>query len=208
LNLSLAVDAEFLSPYAMSAFVALHETALRFELVTVDLARNAQHDPAYAAASLTGKVPMLVHDGFSLSESSAIAEYLDEVFPERPIYPRDRRQRARARQVQAWLRSDLMPVRQERSTEVVFRAPVSRPLSAEAAKAADKLFFIADRLLPDGAPNLFGTWSIADLDLTLMLNRLVMNGDPVPERLADYAREQWCRSAAQLWVKLDRPAHS
>jgi glutathione S-transferase len=50
-------------------------------------------------------VPLLVDGGFSLSESSAITEYLDEVYPGAPLYPRDPQARARARQVQAWLRS-------------------------------------------------------------------------------------------------------
>jgi glutathione S-transferase len=38
-----------------------------------------------------------------------------------------------------------------------------------------------------------------------MLNRLVLNGDPVPERLALYARQQWQRPSVQLWLELKRP---
>jgi glutathione S-transferase len=56
-----------------------------------------------------------------------------------------------------------------------------------------------------GAEHLFGRWSIADLDLALMLNRLVMNRDPVPDRLACYARDQWARPAVQRWVERVRP---
>lgn len=122
-NLRLYADAQFASPYAMSVFVALHEKGLPFELVTVDLAEKANLEPEYAASSLTRRVPTLVHDGFALSESSAITEYLDEVFPGTLLYPKDAAKRARARQIQAWLRSDLMPIRQERSTEVVRHRP-------------------------------------------------------------------------------------
>ena len=207
-KLLLHVDAQFISPYAMSAFVALREKGLPFELAPTDLAKGAQHASAFAAASLTSRVPMLVHDGFALSESSAIAEYVDEVFPGAPLYPRDPKLRARARQVQAWLRTDLMPIRQERSTEVVFFRPVSEGLSGDGQKAAEKLFFIAERLLPAGASDLFGAWCIADLDLALMLNRLVKNGDPVPLRLKNYADHQWRRPSAQAWLDLARPAHS
>ena len=84
-NLRLYADAQFASPYAMSAFVALHEKGLSFELATIDLANNANLEPEYAASSLTQRVPTLVHDSFALSESSAITEYLDEVFRE-PCY--------------------------------------------------------------------------------------------------------------------------
>jgi glutathione S-transferase len=35
-----------------------------------------------------------------------------------------------------------------------------------------------------------------------MINRLVMNGDEVPERLVDYATFQWQRSSIQRYVAL------
>ena len=189
----------------MSAFVALHEKGLRFNIKTVDLAAQENHKASFAATSLTRRVPTLVHNDFSLSESSAISEYLDELFPEPALYPRDPRTRARARQVQAWLRSDLMPIRQERSTEVVFYKPTDVPLSAEARESTEKLFAVADALLATNARNLFGDWCIADTDLSLMLNRLVLNSDPVPERLAAYARREWHRPSVQLWVNCKRP---
>jgi glutathione S-transferase len=121
-HLRLYADAQFASPYAMSVFVALHEKRLPFDLSTVDLGSDANHEASYAAKSLTQRVPTLMQGDFALSESSAITEYLDETFPETRVYPQDRYLRARARQVQAWLRSDLMPIRQERSTEIVFFA--------------------------------------------------------------------------------------
>ncbi|MCC8393515.1 glutathione transferase [Paraburkholderia sp. MMS20-SJTR3] len=204
-TLHLYTDVQFASPYAMSVFVTLHEKQLPFELSTVDLANNANHAPGYAATSLTRRVPTLVHDGFALSESSAITEYLDETFPDTPVYPQDRRLRARARQVQAWLRSDLLPIREERSTEVVFCGSHRAPLSATAHAAAQKLFAVADALLPADSLNLFGAWCIADTDLALMLNRLVLNGDAVPQKLKDYAAHQWRRPGVQKWLELARP---
>ena len=194
-----------MSPYAMSAFVTLHEKRLPFDIMTLNLGAQENDAASFAAASLTHRVPTLVHNDFSLSESSAISEYLDELFPEVPVYPRTPRARARARQVQAWLRSDLMPIRQERPTDVVFRSPTDVPLSAEARAAAQKLYAAAGALLAANAANLFGEWCIADTDLALMLNRLVLNGDPVPERLAAYARHQWQRPSVQLWAKHERP---
>ena len=204
-QLLLYVDTQFASPYAMSAFVSLLEKGLTFETATVDLAAQANHEAGFAAASLTRRVPTLVHNGFSLSESSAISEYLDEVFPGAPLYPAEPHGRARARQIQAWLRSDLMPIRQERTTEVVFYGATQPPLSSEARAAAEKLFSAALSLLATGTENLFGQWCIADVDLALMLNRLVMNGDSVPENLTAYARRQWLRPSVQVWVNQTRP---
>lgn len=127
-NFLLYVDSQFVSPYAMSAFVALHEKGLSFEIKTLNLAAQETNHQHFAALSLTRRVPTLVHNDFGLSESSAISEYLDEIIPEPPIYPRDPRAHARARQIQAWLRSDLMPIRKERPTEVVFCKPTEVPL--------------------------------------------------------------------------------
>jgi glutathione S-transferase len=204
-ELRLYVDSQFASPYAMSAFVALHEKSLAFDLSTVDLGANAQQDPSFAAKSLTRRVPTLVDGEFTLSESSAIAEYLDEMLPGPALYPAKAHDRARARQVQAWLRSDLMPIRRERSTEVVFYGVRGAPLSAEALAAADKLFAAAESLIPVEGMHLFGSWCIADTDLACMLNRLVLHGDAVPERLARYARHQWQRPSVKLWVQQERP---
>lgn len=204
--LTLYTDANFISPYAMSVFVSLQEKGVPFELSPVDLGRGAQREAGYVSLSLTGKVPALTHGSFALAESSAITEYVDEVFPGTALYPSDAPQRARARQIQAWLRTDLMPIRRERSSENLFRRPPPpAPLSEAAQQAAGKLFAAADRLLPQGADTLFGAWSIADFELAFMLNRLVLCGDAVPRRLADYADRQWHRPSVQRWVVLPRP---
>jgi glutathione S-transferase len=192
----LDVDALYLSPYALSAYVALIEKGFEPVLRPVDLAAGEHHEADFARRSLTRRVPLLTLDGFMLSESSAIAEYLDELLPapgHPPLYPLDLRERARARQLQAWLRSDLMPLRAERSTEVVF---LGRHLGA--------LTQAADALLAHGSEHLFGEWCIADTDLALMINRLAIHGDPVPESLKRYAARQWQRPSVQRWLSLKR----
>ncbi len=199
--LALYVDSNFISPYAMACFVALVEKKLPFELKVLDLDAGEHLHPQFRDLGLTGRIPLLVHGDLILGESSAIIEYLDEAFPA-PAYPRllpaGLVQRAKARQVQAWIRSDLLALRAERSTVVVFIKPTETPLTADGQAAAARLIRIAERVI-DGE-NLFGEWSIADMDLAVMLNRLVHNGDPVPERIAAYARAQWQRPSVQQWL--------
>ncbi|AVJ22496.1 MULTISPECIES: glutathione transferase [Pseudomonas] len=204
--LHLYVDSLFTSPYAMSVFVALREKGLTFETLTLDLDAGQNQAADYARRSLTQRVPTLLDGDFALSESSAITEYLDQAYPESSVYPADVQQRARARQVQAWLRSDLLPIRQERSTLVVFCGQKRPPLSAEAQAAATKLISAAQALLADNREYLCGQWSIADVDLAVMLNRLILNGDPVPAQLVAYAQRQWQRPSVREWVELRRPA--
>ena len=204
--LHLYVDSPFTSPYAMSVFVALREKGLAFETLTLDLDARQNQAADFAQRSLTQRVPTLVDGDFALSESSAITEYLDQAYPETSVYPADVQQRARARQVQAWLRSDLLPIRQERSTLVVFCGQKRPPLSADAQAAATKLISAAQALLADNREYLCGQWSIADVDLAVMLNRLILNGDAVPAQLVAYAQRQWQRPSVREWVELRRPA--
>ncbi|MCU6500857.1 glutathione transferase [Rugamonas sp. A1-17] len=204
----LYVDSLFTSPYAMSAFVAMTEKRLPFSVKTVDLKAGQQKLSAYAARALTARVPSLVEGDFVLTESTAITEYLDESFPAPEyiaLYPKDRRQRAQARQIQAWLRSDLLAVRAERDTETVFFGKACAPLTEAGQAAAAKLIHAASQFVREGSPNLFGDWSLADVDLALMLNRLILNGDEVPQKLKDYAAGQWRRPSVQQWLERHQP---
>lgn len=201
----LYVDSNFASPYALVAFVSLLEKGLKFDVEPLELFANAQREAGFASTSITSRVPTLVHDTFALSESSAICEYIDETFAGIRLYPADPRERARARQVQAWVRSDLMPIREERPTFVVFCGARRPALSAQAQQAAQKLFAAALQLLDGRGDNLFGQWSIADVDLAMMLQRLVTHGDAVPQRLVDYANLQWLRPTVKQWINHPRP---
>ncbi len=95
-----------------------------------------------------------------------------------------------------------MPIREERSTDVVFAGVKKAPLTEKGLNAAQKLVATVENLLPAGQQNLFGEWSIADTDLALMLNRLILNGDKVPERLEEYAAFQWQRASVQRFLAL------
>ncbi|OEZ55955.1 glutathione S-transferase YfcF [Janthinobacterium sp. HH100] len=203
MSLILYVDRNRISPYALSTYVALSEKRLPFTVQDVDLDAGAARQPPFSALSLTQRVPAIDHDGFILTESNAIADYLDDVFaaPDYPsVLPRDLRQRARARQVQAWLRSDLLALRNERDSTVVFHPPRAdhAPLSPAAQAAGAKLLQIAGELVQ--GEHLFGAWSIADTDLALMLLRLIKSGQPVPPALRAYALAQWQRPAVRQWL--------
>jgi glutathione S-transferase len=205
-DLTLWVDAFFISPYAFSSFVAVEEKALAYDLEEVAMHRAENRAPEYARRSLTARVPMLRHHDLFLSESSAIAEYLEDAFPGTPrILPEDIRHRARARQVMAWIRSDLMPIRQERSAETIFYAPATEPLSSVAQQAASKLLTAVDGLLAPGGTSLFGRFSIADADLTFMLQRLGKSGHPLGDKAQRFVDAVWSRPSVQKWVDRRRP---
>jgi glutathione S-transferase len=57
----------------------------------------------FLARSPMGKVPFLEWDGKRLSESQAICEYLEDAFPEKPLYPKDPVERAKVRELITFL---------------------------------------------------------------------------------------------------------
>jgi glutathione S-transferase len=193
------------SPYVFSAFVGLKEKGVSFEVELIDVYSAEQHRPDYQTHTVTARVPSLEHDGFWLAESSAIIEYVDETFDGPPLLPRDAKERARARQVMAWLRSDLLPLRDEYSTYTMFYERAPAPLSGAGRASADKLVAVTDRLLSPGATQLFSTWSSADADLTFALHRLIRNGYELPPKIRAYADRQWQRPSLRAFVEHPRP---
>lgn len=201
------------SPYVLSCFVTLEEKRLPFETRLIALHRGAQHEAAYVDVSLTSRVPALVDGALTLSESSAIVEYLEDKYapPEHPrVLPAGLAERARARQIMAWVRSDVGPLRDERSTEFVFFEPAATPpltpLSDAGRRAADKVVRIASTLVPEDGGPLFGAWCIADTDLAMMLWRLSRTAHPLPTKLKTFADAQWARPSVQKFVTKPRPS--
>jgi ganglioside-induced differentiation-associated protein 1 len=76
---------------------ALAEKALPWESRYVDILRGEQFAPAYVALNPKAVVPTLVHDGAVVVESTVICEYVEEVFPDNPLYPKSPLDRARVR---------------------------------------------------------------------------------------------------------------
>ena len=53
----------------------------------------------WVGRSPMGKVPILEADGATISESQVICEYLEDAFPQKPLYPEDPAARARVREL-------------------------------------------------------------------------------------------------------------
>jgi glutathione S-transferase len=81
-------------PYAQRTRIVLHEKGLEFERVEIDLKQTPDW---YLELSPTGKVPLLLHGGERIWESSAINEYLEECHPDPALMPATPLRRARTR---------------------------------------------------------------------------------------------------------------
>lgn len=195
-ELTLYGDASWQSPWVFHVMVALDELKLKYKLDPLHFPIAQEIKSELRRHALLGKTPCLVNGEMWLTESSAISEYLAETFapPHYPrIMPASVDERARARQIMSWLRTSLFGLREDRPTSSVFSRPVTTPLSDKAKRDAEELIGVAEQIIPQGQTHMFSEWCIADVDLALMLMRLVANSDRVPQRLIDYAIAQWGR---------------
>jgi len=81
-------------PYCARVRIVLAEKGLEYQTVIVDLDER----PAWIyAKNPLGKVPVLEEDDFVLPESAVIMEYLEERYPEPPLWPADPAGRAAGR---------------------------------------------------------------------------------------------------------------
>lgn len=201
------LDRRLASPWVLAVWAALAEKRIAFRAMPLDLLIGEQRRPEHLARSLTGKVPTLEHDGVAISESLAIIEYLDEAFPlpSHPAYlPTSRLERARTRQIMAWVRSDLFELRRCLPFEGLFDASVSTDWSAAAAREADALVRVCAARIAEGA---IGQPAPGDFDLGFSLRRLLHYGVDHPG-LADVtplAEAIWSRPSVRSWVEHRRP---
>ena len=77
---------------------ALAEKGLTWASRYVDILKGEQFEPQFVALNPKAVVPVLVHDGAVIVESTVICEYVEETFPDQPIYPLTPLARARVRE--------------------------------------------------------------------------------------------------------------
>lgn len=89
-----------LSMFAAKAEIALLEKGVAFEGVMVPFDKRDRYDPPHPEVLRVNpkrQVPVLIHGGLELFDSTLIFEFLEDAFPEPPLWPRAVEARARAR---------------------------------------------------------------------------------------------------------------
>ena len=97
------------SPYAWKVWLVLEHKAIPYEFRLLSFDGGDTKTPQFLAVNPRGRVPAILDDGFALWESSAIAEYLEERYPQNPLLPKDVKARATARRLAAEAEAYLGP---------------------------------------------------------------------------------------------------
>jgi maleylpyruvate isomerase len=90
--------------------IVLNLKGLQYEYIPIRLDKAEHLSAAYGAINPMRGVPTLEVDGVRLYQSSAIIEYLDEVYPDPPLLPKDPAARAQVRALAAIVGCDMHPV--------------------------------------------------------------------------------------------------
>ena len=109
---SLQLYSYWRSSAAYRVRIALNLKGLAYEIVPVHLVRDGgeQHSAEYRQINPQQLVPVLCHGHRRLTQSLAILEYLDEVWPHRALLPSIARERQRVRALALLVACDIHPL--------------------------------------------------------------------------------------------------
>ena len=102
----------FRSSAAFRTRIALNLKGLDYEGAIIHLVKNGgeQFAPEYRALNPQSLVPVLQEDELTLTQSLAIIEYLDEVYPEPAFLPKTAAERARVRSLALMVACEIHPL--------------------------------------------------------------------------------------------------
>jgi glutathione S-transferase len=169
------------SPFAWKVWLALEYKKVPYELKRLLFDKGDLSTPEFQAVNPRQKVPALKDGDFSLWESSAIVEYLEDAYPEPPLLPGDARGRAVARRIEAEVDNYLFPPIRSLMRQTVFRRGGEEDAS-EIAAAKEGLGKELEHLERALTGDYFaGPLSLADFAVYPMLRLLGRIGDKFPQ---------------------------
>lgn len=94
--------------------IAMNLKGLDYDYIAVNLAQDEQLDKAFQSINPQGLVPVLQADDLWLYQSPAILEWLEEVYPETSLLPKDAVGRMHVRALSALIGCDIHPINNRR----------------------------------------------------------------------------------------------
>ncbi len=196
------------SSWSMRPWVLLRQAQMPFEEVMVRFdafSADSAFKRSLQSVSPTGKVPVLLDDGFAIWDTLAIAEYLAEQFPDRHLWPQDVRARARARSVCAEMHAGFQNLRGACGMNIEADlaqagALIWRDQPGVRADVARIVAMWTALLDEHQGPMLFGDFSIADAMFAPVCMRLRSFALPVPEVIAAYVQRVSALPGVKAWI--------
>lgn len=202
------------SSWSLRPWLLMTQSGIPFEEVKLRLSFTEDSDfkKTLAKVAPTGRVPVLVDEGFAVWDTLAIAEYLAEKYPSKHLWPVQPLARARARSLCAEMHAGFGALRNHFGMNIEAHLPeIGKRVLAEQPEAARDLQRIVQmwekQFDEHGGPFLFGSFSIADAYFAPVCSRVVTYALPVPQRIADYIERIQALPAMQAWIREAKEEH-
>ncbi len=197
------------SSWSMRPWVLLKQSEIEFEEVMVrfdSFSSDSHFKQIMNGVSPTGRVPLLVDDGFAVWDTLAIAEYLAEKFPAYPLWPQDRQARAHARSVCAEMHSGFGALRSTCGMNIeadlsAMGQLIWRDKPAVRADVERIVQMWSELLAAHHGPMLFGEFSIADAYFAPVCMRLKSFALPVPADIGAYVQRVCALPGVKAWIE-------
>ncbi|MEO8020544.1 glutathione S-transferase family protein [Polaromonas sp.] len=198
------------SSWSMRPWVLLKQAGIAFEEVMVRFGTDTFADDSafkqgILAVNPSGRVPVLVDEGFAVWDTLAIAEYVAEKFPQKQLWPQDAQARARARSVCAEMHSGFGALRS--ACPMNIEAPLSQTGAIiwrdqpAVRKDVQRIVTMWTELLEQHKGfMLFGEFSIADAYFAPVCMRLKTYALPVPDVVTDYVGRVCALPGVKAWM--------
>ncbi len=182
----------YLSPYVRKVLAVLHLKGVAYE---IDPIVAFMGDERFSRISPVRRIPVLIDDRVTLCDSSVICQYLEDCYPQPPLYPADLGDRAQARWLEEyadtrmgdvfiWQLFNQVAIGPHVWGRKTDEAVVKKTLTEEMPQVLD---YLESQLPQDGF--LFGALCIADISLAAFFRNAAF------ARFAVDAR-RWPRTAA------------
>lgn len=139
----LTIYAVPVSVYCAKLRILLRQKSIAFEQLPPP---GGYGSDEYRAIVPSGNLPAMIHDGFMLSDSEAIAEYLEEAFPDMPMMPDTVKLRAKARELSRFHDTRLEPAVRSIYPQVAYESRDSNAVHTAGAAISKHLSSLAQLL--------------------------------------------------------------
>ena len=205
--LQLVIGNKNYSSWSMRPWVLMRHFGIAFEEIKLrfDFTPGSAFYRKLARYTPAGRVPVLLVDGFAVWDTLAIAETLAELHPALTLWPRDLRQRARARSLAAEMHAGFSALRNHCPMNIEAALPQIgvRVLATEPAVRRDLDRIDAmwkEALTASGGPFLFGEFSAVDAYYAPVAMRLRSYALPISDLARDYVRRLAASPGVAAWI--------
>ncbi len=200
-GLTLTIGDKNLSSWSLRPWLLLKQAAIPFTETTIRLDRPETRK-TLNELSPSGLVPFLNHGDLDIWDSLAISEYLNDLFPEKQLWPANPEARAIARSVTAEMHSGFSALRTVWPMNFT-RSGLRHLTTGGVQRDIDRinaLWTECRTRFGESGPFLFGGFSIADAFYAPVVSRFTTYGPvALSEPAADYMETILALPAMREW---------